>query len=142
MVSNRCQYAIRAMVELARREGEGLATIAEIARARHIPVRFLESILLTLKQNGFTRSVRGKEGGYLLARPAREISAGEIIRLFEGPLFAARKARTESPPRDVLTALWKKADTALSSVFDAVSFEELARLDEQCDRATELHYDI
>ncbi len=130
------------MVELTRREGKGLATIGEIARARHIPVRFLESILLALKQNGYTRSVRGKEGGYLLARPGREISAGEIIRLFEGPLFAARKARAEFPPRDVLAALWKKADTALSSVFDSVSFEDLARLDEQCDRATELHYDI
>jgi Rrf2 family cysteine metabolism transcriptional repressor len=130
------------MVELARQEGKGLATIAEIAGARHIPVRFLESILLTLKQNGYTRSVRGKEGGYLLARPAREISASDIIRLFDGPLFAARKAQAESPPKEVLAALWKKADAALSSVFDAVSFEELARLDEQCERATELHYDI
>jgi Rrf2 family cysteine metabolism transcriptional repressor len=130
------------MVELARHEGKGLVTIAAIARARHTPVRFLESILLTLKQNGYTRSVRGKEGGYLLARPAREISAGEIIRLFEGPLFSARKARPEVVQRNVLAALWDKADHALSSVFDSITFEELARLDERCDRATALQYDI
>lgn len=128
------------MVDLARREGKGLATIAEVARARHIPVRFLESILLTLKQNGYTRSVRGKEGGYLLARSAKDISAGEIIRLFEGPLFAPRKPGEAS--RDVLVALWGKAEKALSAVFDSVSFRELARLDEQCERAAALHFDI
>ena len=130
------------MVELARQEGKGLVTIAAIAYARHTPVRFLESILLTLKQNGYTRSVRGKAGGYLLARPAREISAGEIIRLFEGPLFSARKSRSDVIRQDVLAALWDKADHALSSVFDSVSFEELARLDEQGDRTAALHFDI
>ncbi|HOW98512.1 MAG TPA: Rrf2 family transcriptional regulator [Kiritimatiellia bacterium] len=140
MVSNRCQYALRAMVELARQEGKGLATIAEIARARHIPVRFLESILLTLKQNGFTRSVRGKEGGYLLARSADKISAGDIIRLFEGPLFAPRK--TAEAARDVLATLWGRAETAMSEVFDSVSFRELARLDEQSERSAALHFDI
>lgn len=145
MVSNRCRYALLAMLELALREGRGPTTIAEIAGARQIPVRFLESILLTLKQNGYTRSLRGKKGGYLLARPARNISTGEIIQLFEGPFFtagSAAKTRGKVARRDVLDLLWEKADAALSSVFDAIHFEELARLDEQQSPTPGWHYQI
>lgn len=145
MISNRCQYALLAMLELARREGEGLVTIAQIARARHIPVRFLESILLTLKQNGYTKSIRGKAGGYLLARPAARISAGEIVRLFEGPLFlpaAPRRSRVEEYRADIFHPLWTAAEIALARVFDAVSFAQLARQDELNEHRASLHYEI
>ena len=86
MISNKCYYGLRAMLELAIHEGDGPITIGDIAAARNIPVRFLEAILRQLKQAGLADSARGKEGGYQLARPAREISAASIIDAIEGPV--------------------------------------------------------
>src|SRR5512133_2739522 len=88
IVTQKCQYAMRAVFELARREGQGPVKINEIAEAQAIPQRFLENILNQLKQSGILESRRGKEGGYLLARPSREITAGMIIRLVEGSICA------------------------------------------------------
>ena len=60
MISNKCNYALRALLELAKRDGGGPATIVDIAQAQSIPARFLEAILRQLKQAGLTESVRGK----------------------------------------------------------------------------------
>ena len=79
-------YAVRAVFELAKRQGTGAIKISEIAEAQVIPTRFLENILNNLKRAGFVESVRGKDGGYLLARSAKELTVGEIVRSVEGPL--------------------------------------------------------
>ena len=73
MVSQKCQYALRATFELARRQGEGPIRIADLASAQAIPGKFLELILCDLKQGQFVESRRGRRGGYLLARPAAEL---------------------------------------------------------------------
>jgi len=86
MISQKSQYAVRALLELAKRQGSRPVKAAEIATAQWIPMRFLENILGQLRQAGLVESVRGKEGGYRLARPAEQVSVGEIIRLVQGPL--------------------------------------------------------
>ena len=85
-LSQKCQYAIRAVFQLAKEHGGGPIKIADVAEAQAIPPRFLELILGELKQGGFTESRRGKRGGYLLARPPAQITVGDIIRFVEGPL--------------------------------------------------------
>ncbi len=71
VLSQKSQYAVRAVFELAKKEGSGPVKAANIAAAQFIPVRFLENILGQLRQAGIVESVRGKEGGYRLAgRPA------------------------------------------------------------------------
>ena len=127
MLSNKCTYALKAMLELAKREGVGPVTISDIAGCQEIPARFLEAILRQLKQGGVTDSQRGKDGGYVLAREAASISVGEVIRLFEGPIFAAEPDDGKShPPADVVfNELWDEADKALSGVYDNVSFRDL-----------------
>jgi Rrf2 family transcriptional regulator, cysteine metabolism repressor len=127
MISNRCTYALKAMLELALREGEGPVSIGEIAREQGIPARFLEAILRQLKQAGYTRSARGKVGGYQLARPANGVRTGEIIRLFEGPLLAPGGPPPPGAGPDPLAALWRQAEAALAQVYDAMTFAELAR---------------
>lgn len=122
MISNKCIYALKAMLELAALEGRETVTIGDIAKARDIPERFLEAIMRQLKQAGLAESVRGKDGGYRLARSATKINAGHIIRLFEGPLFAVGGRGGY----DVLTTLWREADAALAGVLDAANFEALA----------------
>ena len=113
------------MLELARQEGAGPVTIGAIAERRDIPCRFLEAILRELKQAGLTTSTRGKEGGYHLARPATEITVGEVIRIFEGPIIAKTTDPAYGDVPDVFNAVWSDANTALQGVFATVHFAKL-----------------
>jgi Rrf2 family protein len=93
-LSKRGEYGLRAMIDLATqltpRDGQSAAAsvvqIKEIAERQHIPAKFLEQILLTLKNNGILHSRMGVGGGYYLARSASEISLGHIVRVLDGPL--------------------------------------------------------
>lgn len=133
MISNKCNYALRAMLELAKREGRGPVTIMDIADAQNIPARFLEAILRQLKQAGLTDSIRGKKGGYVLSKPSRDISMGEVIRLIEGPFFAAElpAGSGNSARPDVFADIWIRAEDSLARVYEAVSFRELAERDNE-----------
>jgi Rrf2 family protein len=131
MVSNKCIYGLRAVLELARRHGSGPVTIAEIATSQEIPVRFLEAILRELKQAGVTDSRRGKEGGYSLARHPAEVSMGDVVRLFEGPK-RFEEGNGESPARPtVFTAVWDQARQALDAVYDRTTFQTLVEEDDR-----------
>src|SRR3954447_1640966 len=88
MLSQKARYALRALVELARAEGAQL-TAGELAARADAPRKFLEAILLELSRNRLVASRRGKFGGYILARPAAEISFAEAIRVVDGPLALA-----------------------------------------------------
>ena len=88
MLSQKAKYALRALVELARADGEQL-TAGELALRADAPRKFLEAILLELSRNDLVVSRRGKFGGYLLARPAREITFAQAIRVVDGPLALA-----------------------------------------------------
>jgi Rrf2 family protein len=86
MLTQRSRYALRALIFIARSGGVEPVPISAIAADQKLPRKFLEAILLDLKNGGLVNSFRGKMGGYRLARPASQISFGEIIRLIEGPL--------------------------------------------------------
>jgi Rrf2 family protein len=90
-LSKRGEYGLRAMIDLATWETEnGLIQIKEIADREQIPSKFLEQILLNLKNAGLLHSKMGVGGGYYLARPASEISLGQIVRVLDGPLAPIR----------------------------------------------------
>jgi Rrf2 family protein len=84
MLSNKGKYGLKAMIHLAKHVGPCLA--AEIAEKNQIPRKFLDAILLELKNAGLLSSKKGKGGGYHLARPADKITAGQIIRILDGAL--------------------------------------------------------
>jgi Rrf2 family protein len=86
MLTQRSRYALRALIFIARSGSVEPVPISAIAADQKLPRKFLEAILLDLKNGGLVNSFRGKMGGYRLARPASQISFGEIIRLIEGPL--------------------------------------------------------
>ena len=138
-LTQRCQYALRALFELAKRTGEADAVVPAgvIASAQAIPKRFLEGILLELRQAGFVDSRRGKEGGFFLKRPSSEVSVGEIIRFFNGAMAPVdcRQGRAE---RDcpligqcVFLSVWDEAQAALEKVYDAISLEELVEREQR-----------
>ena len=86
MLSKKAKYAIKALLALADNEREEPMRIADLAQAEQIPAKFLESILLGLRNQGLLRSRKGKGGGYLLARDPSEIYLGQVVRMFDGPL--------------------------------------------------------
>ena len=86
-LTKRGEYGLKALIDLAALDDPQAATqIKDIARRQQIPVKFLEQILLTLKNAGVLRSRAGLGGGYYLARPPAEITLGQVVRLLDGPL--------------------------------------------------------
>ena len=86
MLSQRTRYTIRALLHLADHYGEGPVQLGEIAQAQNIPPKFLTVILSHMRRAGLVGTLRGREGGYWLARAPSEISYGEIVRLTRGSL--------------------------------------------------------
>ncbi len=86
MISQRCRYALKAMINLAREAKVGPKQVALISFEENIPRKFLEGIMSELRQGGLVEAQRGKTGGYRLIRPPELITFGEIMRLVDGPL--------------------------------------------------------
>lgn len=128
-ISQKCQYALRASFELAKRHNAGMTPIADIAAAQAIPIRFLEVILSQLRQGGFVESHRGPRGGCRLTREPGQITAGEIIRFIDGPLSPVRcvDGSTQCPLQGhcVFLGLWQRATAALADVYDNTSLQDL-----------------
>lgn len=148
MVSQKCQYAIRAVFELAKRYGQGPVKISDIAEAQAIPLRFLEIILNQLKHVGFVQSKRGAEGGYLLARQPDRLTIGEILLCMEGPqvpvaCMTDRGARLCSlHGKCVFLGMWTRAAQAVSDVYDRTSFQDLVDDETRMCNAASLTYSI
>lgn len=87
MISNKCKYAIKALIYIssASETGNSIMT-SSIAHSQNIPRKFLESILRDLRNNGILESRRGKDGGFRLLKPAEQISITEVIRIMDGPI--------------------------------------------------------
>jgi len=86
MLSQKAKYALHALLYLAEQPVGEPTQIAEIAESQHMPRKFLELILLELKRHGLVRSIRGKHGGYTLAKPPETITFGQVVRYIDGPL--------------------------------------------------------
>lgn len=92
-LTNRTEYALLALIYLARRVrqvGPGYVHADEISEAQNVPKRFLQQILHALKRARLVHSVKGKDGGYALAKPAEKITVAEVVRLFDGALAPSR----------------------------------------------------
>lgn len=86
MLAKKTKYAIKALLHLARVHGQGPVLIADLAETERIPKKFLELILLELRNHGLLSSKKGKGGGYFLSMSPDLITMGQVIRLIEGPL--------------------------------------------------------
>lgn len=124
-LSVKSDYAARAVLGLARQYQTGRAQKAEeVALEYGIPPNYLVQILIELKSNQIVKSVRGKEGGYLLARPAAEITLGDVLRAIHGEVFdSPALSDCQCPPE--LRAAWTKLQRALNEAADSITFQQL-----------------
>ncbi|MDQ1628450.1 MAG: hypothetical protein QOI54_2194 [Actinomycetota bacterium] len=128
-VSARVDYAVRALVQLAADESRMPVKAEHLATTQEIPPKFLLEILRQLKQKKVLVSRRGPEGGYVLARPAAEISIADVIRAVEGPLATVRdvspaKLSYEGPTASLAT-VWIAVRGSLREVLEKVTLEDV-----------------
>jgi Rrf2 family protein len=128
IISQKCRYALRAIFELAGRDKADVTKTSEIAAAQAISPRFLENILVELKQAGFVTSKRGNEGGYTLARPASELTVGEVIALIQGQQrFNFGRSVSEALRNGdyAFSMLWSRLNNAISEIYGNTTFADL-----------------
>ena len=108
----------------------------EGAMAQGIPANYLVQILIELKAKQLVKSVRGKEGGYLLARPPSAISLGDVLRAIHGEVFESPGLTDAHCPAE-LRAAWRRLQEAVSAAADAIDFQKLL---EQSGEKSKMYY--
>ncbi len=146
-ISKKCQYALRAVFDLASRNAGEPIKIHDIARDQGISARFLEVILNDLKHGGFVESRRGNEGGYMLARRAEGLTVREIIEYIEGrislaPDWPRNSADTAFLGNEAFRELWQEVNNAICEVCDKTTFANLVEFERAKRDKYVLNYNI
>jgi Rrf2 family protein len=152
MLSHKAKYALKALTVLAQEYGHGPILISEIAQREGVPRKFLELILLELKNQGFLQSKKGKGGGYALASPPQQIRVGEVLRAVDGPIALlpcvsrtayARCDECRDERACGIRLIMKEVRDAASQILDMTSLADLMNRSEQVARGKEgLNYTI
>jgi len=131
-LSVKSDYAARAVLGLARHHPDGGALrVEDLAQEQGVPSNYLVQILIDLKAQGIVRSLRGKEGGYLLARSPAEITLGDVLRAVDGSVFdTPALSDSDCPPE--LRQAWKRLQKQVEQAADGVTFQRL--VDESVDK--------
>jgi Rrf2 family cysteine metabolism transcriptional repressor len=126
-ISEKCRYGLRAIFDLALRDASKPVKIQEIASSQDIPQRFLEIILAELKHGGFVDSKRGADGGYILLRPANQLTVGEVIAFMQGSNRKKESLATSGYIAGdyVFARMWQKVNKAVTDIYDGTTFASL-----------------
>lgn len=131
-ISAKTNYSCRALLELSIHwPSKEPLQIQIISERQSIPVKFLTQILITLKQLGYTQSVRGKKGGYLLAIPPDQINVAEFLQKLGNNDFVLTVLQPDS---DVITRLWSEIDMCILQKMKNITFETLANRKRSLDK--------
>jgi len=128
-LSTRARYALRAMIELGLREGEGLVQLRQVASAQRVSPKYLEQLAGQLRQAGLVQTERGPQGGCRLARAPSEITALQIVRAVEGPLALldclSRPSACERSHRCAARSLWGRVTDAIAQLLGETTLAQL-----------------
>jgi Rrf2 family transcriptional regulator, cysteine metabolism repressor len=111
------------MIELAKRHGDGPTSLRVIAGAHDLSEHYLEQLIAPLRNAGFVRSIRGAYGGYVLGHEPQDITAGDIIRVLEGPITLVEGIEDEEPAK---RELWIRISEAIKGVLENTTLDDLA----------------
>ena len=129
-ISTKGRYGLKAMMDLAIYSfGEPL-NLKSIAERQNVSEKYLEHIFSALKKDGLIKSIKGTQGGYILAHPAEEITVGNVIRALEGDLAVAEKNGQEDGNADILEQcinqnVYEKIDNSINLLLDSITLEQL-----------------
>ena len=130
MISTKGRYALRVMIELASRPECELISLKELAQSQELSEKYLESIVKNLVKEGYLNGMRGKGGGYRMARPLEECTVGGILRAAEGsvaPVACVETGAKPCPRREHCAALpvWAELNRRIDEYLDSVTLEQL-----------------
>jgi len=142
-LSTRTRYGIRAIIEMAQHTGKRPLQLHTIAERQDISVKYLEQLMTVLRAAGFIRSIRGSRGGYLLAKPADQITVSELFKCLEGPVTTSEcvedsdycKRAADCSARD----LWIRVENAIENVLKSITLKDLI---EKTEHHEALRYQI
>ncbi|MDD4844247.1 MAG: Rrf2 family transcriptional regulator [Anaerotignum sp.] len=127
-ISTKGRYGIRLMLSLAVNYEKGTLSLKAIAKEQQISEKYLEQIINPLMKADLVKSFRGAQGGYMLSRHPKEITAGEILRVLEGSLSPVYCVDTPTCPNSdycISLTLWKRMKEALDEVVDHTTLESM-----------------
>ncbi|HEX6922379.1 MAG TPA: Rrf2 family transcriptional regulator [Bacillales bacterium] len=136
-ISTKGRYGLTIMIALANRYGEGPTSLKKIAREHQLSEHYLEQLIAPLRNAGYVKSVRGAYGGYILNKGAENITAGDIIRVLEGPITPVEVLDDEEPAK---RDLWIRIRDAVKDVLDNTTLEDLASYEDAGEQAPYMFY--
>ena len=146
-LSRKCQYALKAVFELAWRNTGRPVKTSKIAEMQRMSTRFTETILNELKHGGYVESRRGNTGGYLLARHASELTVREIIEYIQGPISLVPEATDGNSNgsflgKEAFKGLWQQVNNAVCQVCDGKTFADLVESEKAARDSSAMNYCI
>jgi len=129
-LSTRGRYGLKAMYQLAIHYGEGPIPLKQIADKENLSENYLEQLVSQLRKEGLLTSVRGAQGGYMLAIPPREITVGNVLRVLEGDLAPAdcimeEDYGCENEENCVTKLVWIKIKDSIDEVVDSITLQDM-----------------
>ena len=121
-ISTKGRYGLTIMMELAEKYGEGPTSLKSIAEKNNLSEHYLEQLIAPLRNAGLVKSVRGAYGGYVLSKKPEEISAGDIIRVLEGPISPVDFEEEDDPAK---RDLWIRIRDSIAQVLDSTTLASL-----------------
>ncbi|PKR85182.1 cysteine metabolism transcriptional regulator CymR [Heyndrickxia camelliae] len=136
-ISTKGRYGLTIMIELAKRYGDGPISLKTIAQINDLSEHYLEQLIAPLRNAGLVKSIRGAYGGYILADEPSKITAGDIIRVLEGPISPVEGIEEEEP---VKRSLWIRIRDAVKNVLDNTTIEDLANYKDEGETDSYMFY--
>ncbi|MDN4072772.1 cysteine metabolism transcriptional regulator CymR [Fictibacillus terranigra] len=136
-ISTKGRYGLTIMMALAKKHGEGPIALKLIAKEHSLSEHYLEQLISPLRNAGLVKSIRGAYGGYVLAKDAKTITAGDIIRVLEGPISPVEVMEDEEPAK---RDLWIKIRDAVKDVLDNTTLDDLANYQGEGEQDSYMFY--
>lgn len=143
-LSTKGHYGLKAMFDLALNGGDGPVPLKTVAERQNISESYLEQIIAALKKAGLVKSLRGAQGGYILAREPGDIKVGDIVRVLEGPIAPVdcvnKLVPTECDNADycITRTVWARVRDSIAEVMDSISLEDMCRQAREAPSDTQL----
>ena len=147
-ISTKGHYGVQAMFDLAQHYGEGPVSLKTIAGRQDISEHYLEQLIAVLRKTGMVKSVRGAQGGYILAREPADIKVGDIVRVLEGPIAPVEcvndndSEQCQKAEYCITRNVWEKVKDSIEEVLDSISLQDMCQEAEKAkaDRNYYMYY--
>jgi Rrf2 family cysteine metabolism transcriptional repressor len=139
-LSTKGEYGLLAIIDVALHSNQGPVQSFQISERQAIPKQYLDQLLLLLKRGGLVESSRGRQGGYLLARPAGMITILDIVTVLEGPI--GKESRSNNPAREILRNLWGDILSCASEILGNRTLEEICEQQRRMQNQIQIMYYI